>query len=322
MIFVTDIEKLPVVSNAYKIERKTVWNTVEPENLLVLVTGGECIFNINNTDFNVKNGEMIFIPAGQQYLRKPKNNKSACFYYFHFKTDTPISEVENSDVISILEKRKKELDTTIINSAKNRFEPLKTLYIKQHTLLDKTAVSLADKIIKEITSQRIESGFIISLHFSEILAHAMQSTVKDLLSDMSTKIDKPVPPKIKKAILYINQNYKQSITLKDLSDFCGITPQHIIRLFKNELGVTPTQYINRFKINYAKSLIRNNTALSVKEISYELGFENPSYFSRLFTKLEKENISDFKLRLNIPEELYKSGTATVSMKSPRNRKTQ
>lgn len=320
MIFIANIEKLPVVLNAYKIKRKTVWNTVEPENLLVLVSGGECTFVINNNEFNIKNGEMIFIPAGQQYLRKPKNDKSAWFYYFHFKTDVPISEAKNSDILSVLEKRKKELDATIINSPKNIFEPIKNLYINQHTALDKNAFFLADKIIKEITTQRIETGFIISLHFAGILAQAMQSSVRELLSDISTKIDKPVSPKIKKAILYINQNYKQHITLKSLSDFCGITPQHIIRLFKNELGVTPTQYINRFKINYAKSLMRNNTSLSVKEISYELGFENPSYFSRLFTKLEKESISDFKLRLNIPEESYKSGSVNISMKSPRNRK--
>lgn len=322
MFFVADINKLPIISNAYKIERKTVWSTVEPENILVFVTEGSCTFFINNQEYYVKKGEYILIPAGQEYLRKPKNNKPASFYYFHFKTQSDIYEIEKQEVLPILEKRKIDLDATVINNPDNRFISDDTLFLKRHLSLDPQAFSISEKIIKEMTSQKMISGLMISLYFTEILGLAMHSTIKYLLSDINSGIDKPVPPKVKKAVLYINQNYKKTITLKDLSDFCGITPQHIIRLFKTELGLTPTQYINRFKINYAKSLIRNNATLSMKEISYELGFENPNYFSRLFTKLENESPSDFKLRLNIPEDMYKSGTATVNMKSPRNRKNQ
>ncbi len=321
MFFAIKINSLPIISNAYKIERKTVWSTVEPENILVFVVDGGCTFVINNKENYVKKGEYILIPAGQEYLRKPDDNP-ASFYYFHFITEAGITEINKNNVLENLEKRKSNLDSSIIYNSEERFTPDDTIFLNHHSILSPEAFSVSEKIIKEITSQKMISGIMISLYFTQLLALGMHSTVKKLTltNDININTEKPVPPKIKKAVMYINQNYKKIITLKDLSDFCGITPQHIIRLFKSELGLTPTQYINRFKINYAKSLIRNNPTLSMKEISYELGFENPSYFSRLFTKLENESPSDFKIRINIPEDMYKSGKATVIAKSPRNRK--
>lgn len=319
MFFAIKIDPLPIVSNAYKIERKTVWSTVEPENILVLVTDGACTFIINNKEYYVKKGEYILIPAGQEYLRKPDNHP-ATFYYFHFITEVGITNIDKNNILDILEERKSSLESNIINNTKERFFRDDNIFLNNHSVLSDEAFIISEKIIKQMTSQKMISNLMISLYFSQILVLAMHSTIKELPSNIHPVTDKHIPPKIKKAVLYISQNYKKAITLKDLSAFCGMTPQHIIRLFKNELGSTPTQYINRFKINHAKSLIKNNPTLSLKEISYELGFENPSYFSRLFTKLVGESPSDFKIRISLPEEMYKSGKATVNIKSPRNRK--
>jgi AraC-like DNA-binding protein len=61
---------------------------------------------------------------------------------------------------------------------------------------------------------------------------------------------------------------------------------HMRRLFKQETGFTPQQYLLELRINYAKKLIRNNARLhySVAEISLMCGFYDSAYFSRLFKK--------------------------------------
>lgn len=320
MLFTVDVTRLPTVVKCYKIERKTVWTAVDPQNILVFVTDGECVFTVNNIEYIVKKNEAFIIPAEQEYSRKPHLNKPATFYYFHFKTDKPILEADTDAVKQSLEKRKANIEAAIVNDTHGKFESLENIYINNHVILDDKAPELAKKIEKEITLGRIESGFLLSLYFSELLGLVMQNTIKELLTDCNSKTDAPVSHILKKAILYIRQNRKQIITLNDLSSYCGVSPQHMIRLFKAELGITPTQYINRLKITHAKNLIQNNPSLSMKEISYELGFENPNYFSRLFTKLEGENPSDFKLRISIPGNMYKDGTAIITAHSLRSKK--
>ena len=76
----------------------------------------------------------------------------------------------------------------------------------------------------------------------------------------------------------------------------GVSVQHVIRLFRKHLQTTPVGYINRTKVLHAIDLLRN-TELSVKEIAYELGFEDPNYFSRLFKKEEKMSPGDTRARI-------------------------
>ena len=70
-----------------------------------------------------------------------------------------------------------------------------------------------------------------------------------------------------------------------MATIAGISQQHLIRIFRKHLNTTPIEYINQIKISHAINLLRENN-MSVKEISYELGYENPNYFSRLFKKHE------------------------------------
>lgn len=59
---------------------------------------------------------------------------------------------------------------------------------------------------------------------------------------------------------------------------------HFIRLFKKELGTTPLQYINQKKIEKSQLLLITEE-IAVKEIAFQLAFEDYSYFNRLFKKI-------------------------------------
>ena len=108
--------------------------------------------------------------------------------------------------------------------------------------------------------------------------------------------EKQLPPSLRRALAYVRYHYDKKISTADLCAYCNLTPQHLIRLFKKHLGMTPLQYINKSKILHAIELLRTSE-LSVKEIAYTLGFDNPNYFSRLFTK--QESISPAEVRERI-----------------------
>ena len=84
---------------------------------------------------------------------------------------------------------------------------------------------------------------------------------------------------------YIDAHYSKHITLEFLSEKFYLHPVYLQRRFKREYGCSPTEYMMRLRMNYAKKdLVFTN--LTIEEISYKVGFAYPSYFIRVFKKFE------------------------------------
>ncbi|MCS7461370.1 response regulator [Paenibacillus doosanensis] len=92
---------------------------------------------------------------------------------------------------------------------------------------------------------------------------------------------------VAQAIRRIQQNYRQGITLEETAEQLGITPSYLSRLFKEEHGMTFTEYLTAYRIDRSAQLIRTR-ACSVKEIYHLVGFNSYSYFIKVF----KEHIGE------------------------------
>jgi len=90
--------------------------------------------------------------------------------------------------------------------------------------------------------------------------------------------------RIEEMLTYIRENYRAPITRQALGARFGMTPEHVNYLFKKALNTTPTEVINRERCIRAYELL-NRHGLSVKETAYEVGFNDPAYFSRVFRAL-------------------------------------
>jgi AraC-like DNA-binding protein len=88
---------------------------------------------------------------------------------------------------------------------------------------------------------------------------------------------------VDRAINYMKNNLDRSITVDELADHLNYSNSYLYSLFKEETGYSPIHYFNHLKIQKACQYL-SSTDMSVKEISYELGFKDPFYFSRLFKK--------------------------------------
>lgn len=87
------------------------------------------------------------------------------------------------------------------------------------------------------------------------------------------------------AAAYIEENYMNDITLDELSELSGVSPQHFCRLFRARMGMRPLEYIARRRITQAKLLLRK-TEDSVSEIGAKIGYPDPTYFGVVFRKYE------------------------------------
>ena len=90
--------------------------------------------------------------------------------------------------------------------------------------------------------------------------------------------------RIVKVVRHIRENINKSIGIDELASISCLTNDHFIRLFKKEMQCTPIQYINQKKIEKAQLMLLIDDK-PIKEIAYDLSFENVSYFYRLFRKM-------------------------------------
>ena len=84
-----------------------------------------------------------------------------------------------------------------------------------------------------------------------------------------------------KAVVYIHAHYAEPITRRDVADFVGLSERHLTRCFRQEMGITPITYLNRFRINQAKVLLAGGKKV-ITEIALDVGFSSSGYFTRVF----------------------------------------
>ncbi len=86
-----------------------------------------------------------------------------------------------------------------------------------------------------------------------------------------------------RALLHIDHHYAGDVTLETVSSLVSLSPYYFSRLFKREVGVNFSEYLLRRRLDCAKRLLRE-TDKSVLEVSAAAGFQEQSYFCRVFKK--------------------------------------
>lgn len=88
---------------------------------------------------------------------------------------------------------------------------------------------------------------------------------------------------IHRVMEFIKSNYSGKLTLEQIAASVHLSPSHISGLFRKETGQTVSAYIGFVRIEKSKQLLKT-TQLSIAEIASSCGFEEQSYFSRVFRK--------------------------------------
>lgn len=89
---------------------------------------------------------------------------------------------------------------------------------------------------------------------------------------------------IGRSLEYIHANYAQQQTLDDVAKYCGMSKFYFSRLFKDKTGFTYKEYLNRIRINAARTYLLHAN-LNVSEVCFQVGFNDLSYFCRVFKQV-------------------------------------
>jgi len=100
---------------------------------------------------------------------------------------------------------------------------------------------------------------------------------------------------IKDSIIFIREHYKEKLYIRNLSELTGLNEQYFIRFFGSVTGVSPLDYINRYRVEQAAGLLKD-TDTHVYEIAEECGFHNIGNFIKIFRSVTGETPHKFRKR--------------------------
>lgn len=298
MFYKIQIQPLPVITNAYSVQRNSLWRCADPKNILVFIEKGSCYFDIDGNVILLEKGQFLLIPAGQAYIRSPNHDRMCDMTYIHFHTAAPLLPLQTKEVLAeVDEMLKNEIDpeSPAVPSHTNDQE-----FIILPQIFDgRNDFDKLHELLRSIRHENFSNRYFYRLlnatAFIQLLIPFSRAAIEEIRTISPISTDQ-YPLALRCALAYINNNYNQKIMLEDLSRLCHISPQHLIRLFRKYMNTTPIQHINRVKVLHAIEYL-HSTKLSIKEIAYELGFDDPNYFSRMFKKEEGMSPEDTRQRI-------------------------
>ena len=225
---------------------------------------------LNNEMTMLQSGDVVFIPSGVLHRGEPRDAAYECVVF-----DLSICGGYKTAVAGETIRKIISGDVELPHFCREAEEDAQRLI---------DAVRAKEKLY-ELNASALATSLIYTLcHFHEeekVSSDSKRTAKRNAV--MALLIDK------------IEREYTHKITLRDLSDIAQINEKYLCRFFKEFTGQTPIDYINRLRIDRACFEMSVNK-LNVTEAVYECGFNEISYFSKIFKKYKGMTPGEYRKR--------------------------
>ncbi len=230
---------------------------------LTVILSGNGKYHIEGNTYNVQAGDVIMCNPGVKHQSLEANEKEpiiefvAGFTDFHF-TGMP----ENSITI-------KDGGYVLRMSSENRQEVKKRCY----------------EMVAEYEANNLGKYFMMKAQLMQIvlvILREMQPVTEQQKSCRFESYNKNYV--VKKIISYLNENYACKISLDQIAQNLYLSPVYISKLFKEETGESPINYLIKIRLEKAKDMLEKEVQGSVKSVAKNVGYDDVYHFSKLFKK--------------------------------------
>lgn len=253
------IDIMPTIEYFNEIVSTSAWylkESIIPFYDLTYVIDGSSTYVVDDEEIVLESGDVIYIPKG--YKRKAYTDAENPMHCFAFNFQ-----------YSYLDGSFRELPFAR----------------KFHIGIDHHLIELM-KTFKFVWLEK-KSGYKLEVRglFLLVLHHLMTR----YLDQNNTSVHRKRINKIKK---YILENFNTDIKMRELADLVHLHPGYLGKIFKDEVGYTITEFINRIRVGKACDLLA--TGETVSDTAYQCGFNDPFYFSKVFKTIKGFPPSEFK----------------------------
>lgn len=238
---------------------------------------GGVIYEVDYIPYRVEKETIIMIPQNSVHsgvvfnFSKHKN----IVYIFDFSIlESPVHDFcSNRFILPI--KNKEVKIPYIIEKDNSFFDIFKNILLKIFEL------NHGKKIAYELEIKSQLMQFFSELYKNDLIQSTIQKKINASNKNMNKVFD------------YIHKNFEKDISRKDLIKISNISDSHFTRVFKNVTGSTFSDYLNTYRVIKSAHLLINSD-FSITDIAYDCGFQETSYFDRVFNK--KMKVSPGKYR--------------------------
>lgn len=129
----------------------------------------------------------------------------------------------------------------------------------------------------------LESGFSIeNITYANLSLNSLLASFFYVETYRSVKGFQSTDP-VDQTIAYMQKNLNRNLKIRDMSLHVSLSDSHLSKLFRTKTGASPLDYFINLKMQEAVRLLTNQS-LRIKEVAFTLGYKDPYYFTRLFTK--------------------------------------
>lgn len=127
--------------------------------------------------------------------------------------------------------------------------------------------------------------------------HELKEFMRQIIGNMDggeekneeKKYSKPISESLK----LIEERYNENLSLDDISNAISVSKNYFCYLFKREVGMSLWNYLTTVRLKYARKLLEE-TNLKAYEIAFQVGYDNPSYFSKMFKRQEGMTPNEYR----------------------------
>lgn len=130
----------------------------------------------------------------------------------------------------------------------------------------------------------------------EQLRHAAEVSLHLIVEVISKDKQSKTESLIEQAKKYIQENYSKEISMELVAEMINLSPYYFSKIFKKIEGTTFIDYLTFVRIEKSKELLLDHN-LSLKEICFQVGYNDPNYFSRVFKKVTELSPSEYRNQL-------------------------
>lgn len=231
--------------------------------MLHFVYSGKGIFNCQGKVYHLKAGDFFFISPEATTTYIADQTEPWSYYWFGFRGKLVEHYLKDTSIC---------IDNPVFS-------------ITSSTERIKSAMS---RLI-EISLASEHNDILLNSCLLEIIYQLSQSFPRDTIQQQGAS------PKFlfSKAVSFLQHNYERSIKIGHLASLLNIDRSYLHRLFIEQSGLSPKQFLTNIRLERAKQLLLDSD-LNIKNIAYSVGFEDPGNFSKLFKQEIGISPTDFK----------------------------
>ena len=160
-------------------------------------------------------------------------------------------------------------------------QPLLELGKYHHQVLEK-----AWQLVRESSEERDEFQLMQKAVLMEMLVYILRGLNEDHINVVPylSKSQRRQQQIVNYTVYYLENHYKEEITLEKLAQDQFLSPTYLSKIFKEATGVSPINYLIEIRLKRAKDMLKNDN-LTIKEVASAVGYQDAYHFSKSFKKL-------------------------------------